>query len=98
MRAGQPSSWDQPAKGSVPDPFTDHLSRRWAEGCHNAARLWREIRALGFAGQTATSWVPKTDHWGNAVIHVKFPVRACTHCPARAQFTQAKASPRNLTF
>lgn len=24
-------------------------------------------------GQTATSWVPKTDHWGNAVIHIKFP-------------------------
>lgn len=51
LRAGQPSSWDQPAKGSVLDPFTDHLSRPWVEGCHNVARLWREIRALGFAGQ-----------------------------------------------
>lgn len=49
-------------------------------------------------GQTATSWVPKTDHWGNAVIHVKFPVRACTACPARTLCTQAKTSPRNLTF
>lgn len=48
--------------------------------------------------QTATSWVPKTDRWGNAVIHVKFPFRVCTPCPARAHCTQAKASPRNLTF
>ena len=49
-------------------------------------------------GQTATCWVPKTDTWGNAVIHVRFPSRACTHCPERAQCTQAKTSPRNLTF
>jgi transposase len=48
--------------------------------------------------QTATCWVPKTDTWGNAVIHVRFPARVCTHCPERAQCTQAKASPRNLTF
>lgn len=51
LRAGQPPSWDQPAKGSMLAPFTAHLSRRWDEGCHNAARLWREIRALGFTGQ-----------------------------------------------
>jgi transposase len=49
-------------------------------------------------GRTATCWVPKTDPWGNAVIHVRFPSRACTPCPERAQCTQAKASPRNLTF
>jgi transposase len=48
--------------------------------------------------QTATCWVPKTDSWGNTVIHVRFPSRACTPCPARAQCTQAKTSPRNLTF
>ena len=48
--------------------------------------------------QTATCWVPKTDTWGNAVIHVRFPSRACTHCSERAQCTQAKTSPRNLTF
>jgi transposase len=32
------------------DPFLDYLRRRWDEGCHNAAQLTREIRALGFAG------------------------------------------------
>jgi transposase len=32
------------------DPFVDYLKRRWDEGCHNAAQLSREIRALGFGG------------------------------------------------
>jgi transposase len=32
------------------DPFVDYLRRRWDEGCHNAARLTEEIRALGFRG------------------------------------------------
>jgi len=51
LRSGQPPSWRQPATGSLLDPFTDYLRRRWDEGCHNAARLWKEIRALGFTGQ-----------------------------------------------
>ncbi|CAO3425258.1 Mobile element protein [Azospirillum doebereinerae] len=51
LRSGQPPPWRQPAKGSQLDPFRDHLRRRWDEGCHNAARLWREIKALGFTGQ-----------------------------------------------
>ena len=49
-------------------------------------------------GQSTTCWVPKTDSWGNAVIHVRFPSRLCTPCPERARCTQAKTSPRNLTF
>ena len=52
LRAGQPPSWQRPATGSLLDPFTEHLRRRWDEGCHNATRLWREIRALGFTGQS----------------------------------------------
>ena len=32
------------------DRFLDHLRRRWDEGCHNAAQLTREIRAMGFGG------------------------------------------------
>ncbi|MGI8688943.1 MAG: hypothetical protein ACR2M3_10220, partial [Thermomicrobiales bacterium] len=31
------------------DPYKEHLRRRWDEGCHVATRLWREIRALGYA-------------------------------------------------
>jgi hypothetical protein len=37
----------------VLDPYRDHLERRWVEGCHNAARLWRELVALGFSGSDA---------------------------------------------
>jgi transposase len=32
------------------DRFRDYLRRRWDEGCHNAAQLTREIRAMGFGG------------------------------------------------
>lgn len=54
LRSGQPPPWRQPTKGSQVDPFLDHLRRRWDGGCHNAARLWREIKALGFTGQRTT--------------------------------------------
>jgi transposase len=33
----------------VLDPYEDYLLQRWQEGCHNGRRLWREIRAQGFA-------------------------------------------------
>ena len=35
---------------SILDPYLDHLHARLAEGCENAMRLWRELRALGFPG------------------------------------------------
>src|SRR5262249_13204952 len=46
-------SFPEPARRRVTsrtDPFLDSLRRRWDEGCHNAARLTREIRAMGFGG------------------------------------------------
>jgi transposase len=33
--------------------FADYLHQRWNEGCHNAARLYREIRAKGYGGKRA---------------------------------------------
>jgi len=35
---------------SILDPYLEHLARRHANGCENATQLWREIRALGYAG------------------------------------------------
>ena len=32
------------------EPFREYLEKRWAEGCHNAARLWRELREQGYTG------------------------------------------------
>jgi transposase len=31
--------------------FADHLQARWQEGCHNASRLYQEIRQQGYPGK-----------------------------------------------
>lgn len=31
-------------------PFCAYLEERWRQGCHNATRLWHEIRERGFGG------------------------------------------------
>jgi transposase len=31
--------------------FADYLQQRWNEGCHNASRLYQEIRQKGYAGK-----------------------------------------------
>jgi transposase len=33
--------------------FADYLQQRWNEGCHNASRLYHEIRGKGYAGKRA---------------------------------------------
>jgi transposase len=32
------------------EPYLPYLRQRWAEGCHNASQLWRELRVQGFRG------------------------------------------------
>jgi transposase len=58
-------------RGSTPDPFRPRrsvlephramLERRWAEGCHNGAQLWRELRDAGFRGglRVVTEWATR---------------------------------------
>lgn len=46
--------WRQRRRGSTVDHHAEHLDRRWNEGCHNAAQLWREIQQQGFRGQLRT--------------------------------------------
>jgi transposase len=36
-------------RASVLDPYVPYLVARWNEGCHNAKRLYREIREQGYA-------------------------------------------------
>jgi transposase len=50
LRAGSFPERARRRATSRTDPFVDSLRRRWDEGCHNAARLTEEIRALGFGG------------------------------------------------
>ena len=35
------------------EPYLPYLRQRWAEGCHNASQLWRELRTHGFSGTLA---------------------------------------------
>ena len=41
--------------------WMSYLEQRWAEGCHNAAQLWREIKAQGFRGcqTTVRQWLAR---------------------------------------
>jgi transposase len=36
------------------DPVKPYLLKRWNEGCHNAALLYREIKTQGFSGEYST--------------------------------------------
>ncbi len=51
LRLGHAPLWKKPARGSLLAPYREVLDRRWAEGCRNAAQLWRELVGLGFAGR-----------------------------------------------
>jgi transposase len=61
LRRGQAPTWHKGRRPSIVDPYAAHLRRRWREGCHNAAQLWREIRAQGFPGQAVIvrRWVAR---------------------------------------
>ncbi len=50
LKAGGPPTHDKPAQPRPLDSYMPHLEARWREGCRNGWRLWREVRALGFAG------------------------------------------------
>jgi transposase len=43
------------------DRWMPYLEQRWAEGCHNAAQLWREIKQQGFRGcqTTIRQWMAR---------------------------------------
>lgn len=53
LRAEQfPEQAPRPRRTGL-EPFREYLEKRWAEGCHNAARLWRELREQGYTGQSS---------------------------------------------
>jgi transposase len=51
LRAAGAPLWRKPRRVGGLTRYHDHLDRRWAEGCHNAAQLWRELVTLGFTGR-----------------------------------------------
>ena len=54
LQVGGSSLWRKPPRAEVLSRHLAHLEFRWVEGCHNAARLWRELVPLGFAGRSGT--------------------------------------------
>lgn len=40
----------RPPAASPLDAYMDYLKRRWLEGCHTAAQLYREVKQRGFSG------------------------------------------------
>ena len=54
LRLGHAPLWTKPHRGGVLDAYATYLDRRWAEGCRNAAQLWRGLAGLGFAGRPTT--------------------------------------------
>lgn len=51
LRLGHAPLWRKPPRGGLLGRYTALLERRWVEGCHNAAQLWRELAEAGFAGR-----------------------------------------------
>ena len=62
-----------PHRISAIDKYRAYLDQRWAEGCHNAAQLWREIRDLGFrgTGSGVRQWVMQ--HYGRTRRSLREP-------------------------
>ena len=54
LRRGHAALWSKPRRGGQLAVHAAFLDRRWAEGCHNAAQLWRELVTLGFRGRPST--------------------------------------------
>jgi transposase len=50
LKAGGPPTHNKPERPCNVAPHEAFLARRWAEGCRNGARLWRELRAQGYRG------------------------------------------------
>lgn len=59
---------------------------------------WEQQTITCPQGQTASQWSPAQDNWGNQVIHVKFPRKACRLCSQRGNCTRAKNDPREITL
>jgi transposase len=51
LRAGKAPLWNKPPRGTTLTPHESYLGGRWAEGCRNAALLWRELVTQGFPGR-----------------------------------------------
>lgn len=79
-------------------PYVAYLQRRWAEGCHNGAQLWREICQQGYTGSRSmvADWVAhqrRDDHTSLAPAPPRSP-----RPPSEPAVTERVYSPRQLSW
>jgi transposase len=55
-----------PRRPRLVDAYVPYLQERWAQGCRDAGRLWREIAEQGFAGTYTMVDYLLRDWWGDA--------------------------------
>lgn len=56
-------------RATLMDPFVEYLKKRWEDGCHNGAPLYREIRGQGYRG-SATALRRHLRKWRGTVPEV----------------------------
>lgn len=82
---------------SIRDPFLGHLRARYADGCENAAQLWRQIRAFGYPGrpQQVRRWLQerRRQHAPTAPHQYRRPLS-----PADALAPPPLPSPKQITW
>jgi transposase len=79
LRAGRYPERARPQRRPLGiNKFQEFLRRRWAEGCHNATKLWREIQGQGYTGGRstmakfiATLRVPGTTYFGRRQLRAR---------------------------
>ena len=87
LRRGRAPTWRKGRRPSIVDPYAAHLQRRWREGCHNAAQLWREIRAQGFPGRAVIvrQWVARLRSGDTAAVPTAPAPRPVWRTPSSRQ-------------
>lgn len=80
-----------PPRTTRVDSQKEFIQKRWQQGCHNAARLWRELRERGFKGQAASvrNWIRK--YYGPRRCRAKPPL-------PRSPSLATRASPRHVAW
>jgi len=95
LRAGNFPERKRPVgRPSKVHEFGDYLQRRWAEGCHNATKLFEEIRKQGYRGQR--SMVAQFVSVWRKRGHSSRPARPRRIAPKQAAILTTK-SPDQLT-
>jgi transposase len=98
LRAGAPPSWRHPQRVGILGPYRGHLDRRWREGCHNAAQLWRELVRLGFTGQPGTvrHWAGQQRKGEPQIANASGAQATTVHAPTARQMTRLLMSDEGL--